>query len=165
MGLGSAGYRSSYLIGQQEPKLLDCVRPAFRAHLRLHESMIQRAVKAAVRKAGMPRHATCHTFHHSGDCPALCGITHLLEAGYDLSAPACRRGAGKCNAQVGMRTLQEPLGHKDVKTTMAIRTCSTVAGWATAVARIPCGSALGGRLDENHLYTRFPRESVVNPQH
>ncbi len=59
----------------------------------LHESGIQRAVKEAVRRAGLTKPASCHTFRHSF-------ATHLLEAGYDI------------------RTVQELLGHKDVKTTM-----------------------------------------------
>ena len=54
---------------------------------------IQRAVKIAVKGAGIVKHASCHTFRHSF-------ATHLLEAHYDI------------------RTVQELLGHKDVKTTM-----------------------------------------------
>ena len=55
----------------------------------VHESIPQKAVKAAVRKAGIPKHATCHTFRPSGVYPALCGTTHLLEAGYLSAVPAC----------------------------------------------------------------------------
>lgn len=63
----------------------------YRHHL--HASSIQKAVKQAVKKAGITKHATPHTFRHSF-------ATHLLESGYDI------------------RTIQELLGHKDVKTTM-----------------------------------------------
>lgn len=68
----------------------------------MSETGLQKAVKAAVQKAAISKKVGCHTFRH-------CFATHLLEAGYDTQ---------HLRFWAGVRTVQELLGHKDVKTTM-----------------------------------------------
>jgi len=59
----------------------------------MHETSLSNALRIAVRKSGVPKRVTCHTFRHSF-------ASHLLRANYDI------------------RTIQEMLGHSNVTTTM-----------------------------------------------
>jgi len=87
----------------------------------LHEKGVQRAVQSAVRRAGLSQPASCHTLRHSF-------ATHLLEDGYDV------------------RTLQELLGHSDLKTTMIYtHVLSKGAGGVRSPLDRPVGAAPADR--------------------
>jgi integron integrase len=75
----------------QSLTLVEATRELRRSHV--HASDIQRAIKAAARKAGIPKRVSPHTLRHTF-------ATHLLQAHYDI------------------RQIQQMLGHSDVRTTM-----------------------------------------------
>ena len=66
----------------------------------LHETHVQKAIRPAVRTSRIAKRVSSHTFRHSAVYPVGGGASHLLQANYDI------------------RTIQELLGHSDVRTTM-----------------------------------------------
>lgn len=87
----SAEWRWQWVFPQEGRWTNPRTREQGRHHL--DESLVQKAVREAATRAGLTKRVTCHTFRHSF-------ATHLLESGYDI------------------RTVQELLGHSDVRTTM-----------------------------------------------
>ena len=112
------GWIRRFILGRKYPNagrewMWQWVFPATRIYIHprtgqrrrhhLHESVLQKGVRKAAKQANVAKHVTSHTFRHSF-------ATHLLEDGYDI------------------RTVQELLGHNDVKTTIDLH--ARIKSWS-----------------------------------
>ena len=113
-----------------------CRETGQRRRHHLHETVIQREVKQAVRRAGISKPASCHSLRHSF-------ATHLLEDGYDI------------------RTVQELLGHKDVSTTMIY---THVLNRGPSAVRSPFDRLLADTDSPRSVYKNIPDRRPLSPR-
>jgi integrase len=134
----AAAYSGAFMFDAIEKKYKNCARefiwqwffpaktltfvPEGKEYRRyhLHETHVQKAIKSAVNRAKICKRATAHTFRHSY-------ASHLLQANYDI------------------RTIQELLGHSDIRTTMIYT--HTVQSVTLKEARSPLDLDVAGKLN------------------
>ena len=131
LGDGAAGWRGAGLaLAMDVPSDANVCEPGWRGAQAPPpaESVLQRAVTEVARAAGVPKRVTCCTFRHSF-------ATHLLEVGYDI------------------RTVQELMGHRDVRTTMIYTHVLNRGGLGV---RSPLDSGVGLARQVGRQFTRRP---------
>lgn len=104
--------RWQWVFPARSPYFSEATGREHRPHL--HPTAFQRVIKEAVHRAGITKHATSHTLRHSF-------ATHMLQSGTDI------------------RTVQELLGHTDVRTTMIYTHVLTKPGGVPSPADILLG--------------------------